>query len=175
MKLFVVSGYSLGDYISTNGWRKAARLVFKDPRLSWQMLGSGLMRLATGSRNIHVLIESGGLVLDRQFRSDVITTSETVFLRPDIEGYVDIPVTGPLVSPKPGPRSSGVLKITFGYLVLYSTQGSRRWGIPKDCITTAKWYLGRAGITVPDSVWTADLLLEFLENLGYPFIPYRNK
>ena len=99
MTLYIVSGHSLGDYISANGWRKAARLVFKDFRLVWQMAGSGLMRRLMRSRNLHVLIESRGLVLDRQFRSDSITTPGTVLNRQDIQGYVEVPRAGAGIRP----------------------------------------------------------------------------
>lgn len=175
MTLYIVSGYSLGDYISANGWRKAARLVFKDFRLVWQLAGAGLMRRLMGSNNIHVLIESRGLVLDRQFRSDAITTPGTVLNRQDIQGYVEVPRAGAGIPPRPGPRVSNVFVVTFGYVVLYLTRGRLRWGLREDCITTARWYLSRVGIDVPPSVWTADGLLDFLEEKGYSFIPHRNR
>ena len=175
MTLYIVSGYSLGDYISANGWRKAARLVFKDPRLVWQMAGSGLMRRCARSRRVHVLIESGGMVFDRQFRSDSITTPGTVLNRVDVEGYMEIPRQGPQVPLRPGARSSSVLRVTLGYLILFLTRGRCRWCLPEDCITTAKWYLDRAGIRVPQKVWTADGLLACLEEQGYSFVPHRNR
>lgn len=169
MILYVTSGYSLNDYISQNGWRKALRLLFRSPGIVWQMGGSGVMRLLLRSRNVHVLIESKGFVLDRQFCTDVITTGPTVLTRPDIQGYINIGKPSVAVPSKAQPRSSGLFKVTVGYLILYFTKGKSRGLLKADCVSVARWYLERAGVQVPDSIWNVDGLITHLQRLGYEF------
>jgi hypothetical protein len=172
MILFFTSGYSLGDYISANGWRKAARLVFKDCSLGWQMLGVDLIHFLTRSRNLHVLVGTNGFVLDRQFLADALTTYETAFKRSDMQGFVEVPNSGFHIQAwlRQNPRKPrGLLKTTIGYLVLWSTFGRVRCILGEDCITTAKKFLAVAGIPVPSTVWTANGLIEYLGSVGYRF------
>ena len=167
-----MSGYSFTDFLKANGFRRAVRLAFREPFLIWQMLGVNLMRRLLNSVNLHVLVESNGLVLDRQFKSDSITTPGTALNRPDFCGYISIPRKTADVPSKPGSRNSNLFKVTVGYLILYLTRGRTRIWMDGDCVTTARWYLDRAGVRVPQSVWTVNGLVDFLTASGYKFVTH---
>lgn len=169
MRLIFATPYSALDYLKDHGMRGFLWLIWRHPKVAYQLLSVHMVVLLTGSKNCHVLVENCGRVWDHRFLdTHVLPLNRISSANYRFNGHINLfGVIGQEIKYcRDRSRKDSVLRATIGFYSIGLSRGRFRWAIPSDCVSETKKYLKESGYPIPDWVWTPQQLIDWIDEQG---------
>lgn len=171
-RLYFATGSRLPEYYRRHGWRGLRHLARRHPRLLYQMVGGSVVRSLGGWSASHVMVSSGGVVLDYSFGGTRFFPASQVASYPGVAGYCLICGKGSVdMSRFEGRHDAGwsdLCRTTAAYWLLWASRG--RIKLLVDCVDVARAALADVGVAVPRHIWTPRQLRDHLDANGHCYL-----
>jgi len=148
------------------GWRRRLHFIRRRPGMAYQLLGSWLSMVLTGSEHRHIVVTDMSMALDHSFDGVRYRLHEHLHHDKSINGWVSFESSHQIHWPQFEGREATLFGATVKRLLMWATRGLYQFN---NCTATAREVLFLCGIQPPRRCWNPRLLLQWFTENGYDF------